>query len=287
MSRIRSIHPGIWTDEEFVTVSAFARLFYIGLWNECDDKGGFAWSPLKLKMRILPADNVDAAALLSELEANGSIKKYEFDGKSYGAVRNFAKYQRPKKPNDIYPMTAEIRHFCGITTEPEQSGTDEVPNQLPTASEIAPQMEEGGGRMEEITTSVVKKTRVKKSDDLRPDGVTEQVWNDFIAIRQAKKAPITATALAGIRREAEDVGWTLAQAVEKMTVMGWQGFKASWIRKEQAENERKSSNSDKRDGAAMAIDKRLAELARTPERPATCDGYGTGQGPIAAIADMR
>ena len=32
MARIRSIHPGIWTDEAFVELSALARLLYIGLW---------------------------------------------------------------------------------------------------------------------------------------------------------------------------------------------------------------------------------------------------------------
>ena len=68
MSRIRSIHPGIWTDEAFVSLSGFARLMFIGLWNECDDKGTFQWSPLQMKMRILPADNVNAAELLSEIE---------------------------------------------------------------------------------------------------------------------------------------------------------------------------------------------------------------------------
>ena len=141
--------------------------------------------------------------------------------------------------------------------------------------------------MEEITTSVVKKTRVKKSDDLRPEGVADQVWTDFLEVRKAKRAPLTATALAAIQREAEDVGWTLPQAIERMAKDGWQGFKAAWIRKEQAENERKSSHGGKQDGAALAIDRRLAELARTPERPTTFDGYGTGQGPIAAIADMR
>lgn len=104
MSRIRSIHPGLWTDEQFVSLSSFARLLFMGIWNECDDKGTFAWSPLQMKMRILPADNVDAAELMAELVAVDCIQHYEIDGKSYGAVRNFAKFQRPKSPNDIHPL---------------------------------------------------------------------------------------------------------------------------------------------------------------------------------------
>lgn len=141
MSRIRSIHPGLWTDEDFVTLSGFARLLFIGLWNECDDKGLFEWKPLTLKMRLMPADHVEVGELLAEIEAAGCVKRYEVDGRSYGAVRNFCKFQRPKKPNDVHPITAEIRGFVSLSSEP-------VPNQFPTDGEIAPQMEEGGGKME-------------------------------------------------------------------------------------------------------------------------------------------
>ncbi|WP_337902405.1 hypothetical protein, partial [Mesomycoplasma ovipneumoniae] len=81
MSRIRSVHPGLWTDEAFVSLSGFARLLLIGVWTECDDKGVFAWSQLQLKMRILPADNVDTGELLAELIASGCVRKYEIGGK--------------------------------------------------------------------------------------------------------------------------------------------------------------------------------------------------------------
>ncbi len=146
MSRIRSVHPGLWTDEAFVSLSGFARLLLIGVWTECDDKGVFAWSPLQLKMRILPADNVDTGELLAELIASGCVRKYEIGGKCYGAVRNFAKYQRPKKPNDIHPANAEILAFAGHNSEPSENEQDVVPNQFPTDGENPPQMEDGGWR---------------------------------------------------------------------------------------------------------------------------------------------
>lgn len=179
MSRIRSVHPGIWTDEDFVTLSSFARLLLIGLWNECDDKGIFEWKPVTLKMRLLPADNVDAAALLDEIAKAGAIMRYEIGGKAYGAVRNFGKFQRPKKPNDIHPATQVVLAFCGIGSEPDaleadysvndfRTSSPPVPHQFPTAGEIAPQMEDGGGRGEEegvkayaFSAGVV---RLKKSD---------------------------------------------------------------------------------------------------------------------------
>ncbi len=175
MSRIRSIHPGLWTDEAFVSLSSMARLLLIGMWNECDDKGTFVWSPLQLKMRILPADNVDAAALLVEIVTAGFVLKYEIAGKSYGAVRNFAKFQRPKKPNDIHPATAQILFFCGISGEPAEPDTPEVPEELPTGGENTAQMEDGGGRMEEE----IAPNGACPSDDvprLRPEHIVEE-WN--------------------------------------------------------------------------------------------------------------
>jgi hypothetical protein len=146
MSRIRSIHPGLWTDERFVTASPMARLFFMGLWNECDDYGSFEWSPLKLKMRLLPADNADASALMEELSEAGSIIRYEVGGKSYGAVRNFCQFQRPKKPNSVYPQTDEIRNWVNTEARSTRDGSEAVENELPTGGEICRQMEDGGDK---------------------------------------------------------------------------------------------------------------------------------------------
>jgi hypothetical protein len=163
MGRIRSIHPGLWTDEAFVSVSMTARLLAIGIWNECDDQGAFEWKPLQLKMRLLPADNADVAALLEELRSAGLIQPYTVGDRRYGAVRNFGKFQRPKKPNSVHPMPAEMKTYARSERQDSEPGDDEapsvanqsptssepVPNQFPTSGEIPPQMEDGGGRREE------------------------------------------------------------------------------------------------------------------------------------------
>lgn len=62
-----------------------------------------------------------------------------------------------------------------------------------------------------------------------PVGVSDSVWNDFLKIRRAKKAPMTAAALDGIRREAEKAGWSLEEVLTECCVRGWQGFKAEWV----------------------------------------------------------
>lgn len=98
------MHPGQWTDDMFVTCSPLARLLALGLRNESDDNGIFEWNPVKLKMRVLPADNCEIESLLVELVASQQIVQYEVSGKKYGLIRNFTKYQKPKYPTYLYPL---------------------------------------------------------------------------------------------------------------------------------------------------------------------------------------
>ena len=64
----------------------------------------------------------------------------------------------------------------------------------------------------------------------RPNGVSEQVWDDFIALRKAKRAPLSQTALAGILSEADKAMMTLEDALTECVTRGWQGFKAEWMK---------------------------------------------------------
>jgi hypothetical protein len=61
------------------------------------------------------------------------------------------------------------------------------------------------------------------------DGIDPLVVNDFKALRKAKKAPITETAVRGIRREAEKAGWSFEDALKACCERGWTGFKAEWV----------------------------------------------------------
>ena len=145
MSRIRSIHPGFFTDERLVSVSPEARLLFLGIGVEADDKGIFEWKPVTLKMRLFPADNFDVASLLGDLEREGVILSYEIEGRKYGAIRNFRKHQRPKTPNDIHPITPDIGNYVGLSQSNSETGTGEK-SSFPQKGEKSPQMEDGGGK---------------------------------------------------------------------------------------------------------------------------------------------
>lgn len=85
-----------------------------------------------------------------------------------------------------------------------------------------------------------EKPRRKRTSVAKPDGVSEQVWADFCALRNKRRAPITETALKGIQREADKAGITLNEALSICCERGWQGFKAEWYRREKLEQKNAS-----------------------------------------------
>ena len=156
MARIRSVHPGLFTDEAFVSVSMAARVLLPGIWTEADDHGVFEWKPRTLKMKIFPADNVDVDALLAELIAADAVQMFTCDGKEYGAVRNFGKYQRPKKPVYRHPFPDELRTYV----HSKDASSEPVPHQSPTGTEKPKQRkEEGGNRRKKDIRAVADATR--------------------------------------------------------------------------------------------------------------------------------
>jgi len=74
-----------------------------------------------------------------------------------------------------------------------------------------------------------KETKKEAAIAVCPINVQEQVWLDFLALRKAKKAPMTVTALAGIKREADKANWDLNKAISECVSRGWIGFKAEWV----------------------------------------------------------
>ena len=73
------------------------------------------------------------------------------------------------------------------------------------------------------------KTKTRSRAVECPLGVSTQVWDDYLAVRKAKRSPVTATAIAGIAKEAEKAGWSLEQALGECAARGWVGFKAEWV----------------------------------------------------------
>lgn len=98
MARGRIIRPEIWTDSRVISLTPHARLLYIGTWNfALCDRGHLNDDALRLKLQILPADQVDGAELLEEIVAAGLAEQFAAGGESYLRLTQFEREQTASK----------------------------------------------------------------------------------------------------------------------------------------------------------------------------------------------
>lgn len=109
MSRIRTVKPELFKHTAlFEAEDKYQlplRIAFIGLFTCCDRQGRFLWQPRRLKVDILPYDNVDITAVLNALLETGFIKAYEVRGIIYGCISTWKKHQyfNNKEPNSELP----------------------------------------------------------------------------------------------------------------------------------------------------------------------------------------
>ncbi|KAA0572230.1 hypothetical protein FZ983_32180 [Azospirillum sp. B21] len=102
-------------------LSFAARELIKGLWCEADDRGVFEWKPGTIKARIMPADAVNVSDLLAELEKARFIAPFTVGERQFGAIRNFCKYQKPKKPT--YPQPLPKSLYGWVAFSPTDTGS--------------------------------------------------------------------------------------------------------------------------------------------------------------------
>jgi hypothetical protein len=62
-----------------------------------------------------------------------------------------------------------------------------------------------------------------------PSDVDQQTWDDYMTVRKAKRAPMTATALKLLNGEATKAGLSLQAAVSICCERSWASLKADWL----------------------------------------------------------
>jgi hypothetical protein len=117
-----------------------------------------------------------------------------------------------------------------------------------------------------------KSQRTEVRDRLRPavdcpDDCPPDIWSDFVAHRKSVKAPVTQTAVDGIRREAIKAGLSLPDALREICSRGWRGFKAEWMIQQQAKSRKVQPVDDDPEGW---VHKSLRKGAQTIEGDAIC-----------------
>lgn len=212
---IRYLKPGVRDSEAIDALTPLAETMFYRLLVTVDDFGRYDARPAMIKSHCFPIKEAvtaeDCRALLAELADAGLILVYEVDGKPYLQMLKWDNLPRAKESK--FPAPANICTQMYADAPHAQTNVPLTETETET----------------ETQTENRKKTRDKPASIPAPDGVEESLWADFLAIRKAKRAPLTATAMQAIEREASKAGWTLAQALSECCARGWQGFKAEWV----------------------------------------------------------
>lgn len=119
MARARNIKPAFFMNEVLVGLPFEYRLLFIGLWTLADREGRLEDRPVRIKMELFPADNVDTDAGLQALHDAGFILRYEADGARYIQVLTWRKHQNPhvKEAGSTIPAPGE--HGASTIQAPE------------------------------------------------------------------------------------------------------------------------------------------------------------------------
>lgn len=131
----------------------------------------------------------------------------------------------PQTPNANGTRPHNATENGCISTEATPPKTEANP---PKSGEQSPQ------KVEEIPPKVGVRTRKKQEGTGKEagralasiPGVSDELLADWMVAR--KQQPVTATALAGLEREAAKVGLSVAEAITYCCEAGWRGFNAGW-----------------------------------------------------------
>jgi hypothetical protein len=104
MSRIRTIKPKFFQNEDLAALPYEWRLLFIGLWTQADREGRLEDRPRRLKAALFPYDDLDVNAGLGCLTNAGFLTRYEVNGVRYLAIPTWLKHQQPhvkEVPSDL------------------------------------------------------------------------------------------------------------------------------------------------------------------------------------------
>lgn len=219
MARARNIKPGFFRDAALVELPVETRLLFPGLWTLADRAGRLEDKPKQIKMEIYPADNFDVEVMLCQLSDVGLIVRYEIDGKRYIQVKNFEKHQNPHRDEKASTIPAPCEHGASTVQEECKHGGNRADSLIPDSLNLSP----------ESKHAPAKPAQFDSRNALEELGVEQSVADDWLRLRKQKRAPVTQTALDGIRSEAAKAGLLMNEALKTCCARGWQGFEAAWL----------------------------------------------------------
>lgn len=211
----RILRDGILTSEAVASLSWSEEVFYRRLMSVADDHGRFHAAPKLIRAACYPllidkVSDADIGKWLTSCVTAALVSVYPAaDGKRYLQILKFGQQVRsaskfPEPVADNGQPLISVASNC---------------YQVPAVAHL----DEGVFVVED------EGDKPARNRTGPPDGVDLSVWTDFQKLRRAKRAPLTDTAIAGIKREAEKAGISLNDALRTSVERGWAGFKAEWV----------------------------------------------------------
>lgn|SRR3990167_7650451 len=129
MPRIRAVKPEFFLDFELSKLPPHTRLLFIGLWTQADKVGRLEDEPHKIKIQILPWDDIDVEKCLEELHPKFIFRYKSKDGKKYIQI-NAWHHQKPhhteKETVIPSPLTVKRRLNNRSLTGGKEEGEDSL-----------------------------------------------------------------------------------------------------------------------------------------------------------------
>lgn len=141
----------------------------------------------------------------------------------------------------------EVPHETGTTVRTD-AGTVSASDADKTRNREEKRREEKDKTVVAAAATTAPPAPPLKAPDLIAEGVDPQHAADWLALRRAKRLPLTATAWADTKAEGAKVGMNAAQTVAKAVASNWAGFKAVWLQRDAARPGQVTQGADIFDG---------------------------------------
>lgn len=118
---------------------------------------------------------------------------------------------------------------CGHKWFPKQADIRQCPKCRSALWDVPP------GEQSPEPLKPARKSRAKPKPTVsvampKPEGVSEQIWEEFKRHRNKKRGVTVPTVIDYFRREAAKAGISLEDAMRISIERGWQGFEAEWVK---------------------------------------------------------
>jgi hypothetical protein len=211
MARARNIKPGFFSNEALAELPPIVRLLFIGLWTVADREGRVEDRPKRIKALVLPYDDCDIDALLTELsgkrDSDGRpafIARYSAGGSNLIQVVNWHKHQNPhqhESPSTLPPLAEAVPPLAvAVTTNGGTSPADSL-NLIPDSLD-PPSPLKGGDAASRLERTRLFQEFWKAYPRKEAKGRAEKAWEKL-----RPSVPLVEAIMCGLERAKGSKAW--------------------------------------------------------------------------------